>query len=474
MARAEAGGQAPLAAIILAAGQGKRMRSARPKMLHPLGGVPLVHHSLSLAVSLAADPVVLVVSPESEELCRGVQLSFGSAVRFAVQPEPRGTADAVRCALPALEGFSGTALLLCGDVPNLSPSTVQRLIEQRGSAGAGVAFLSFFPADPAAYGRVVRGPQGEVQAIVEARDAPPQTLAVREVNSGIYAVRSDILIDLLATVRPENTQRELYLTDVVAAAVARGLPVLASEAAEQEVAGVNDRVDLARAERFWRMRRNEELMRAGVTMEDPDSTFVAAGVRLAQDVTLEPSVRLTGHCELASGVRVGMGCVLHDTQVAENARLLPYCVCEGAVIGPEASIGPFARLRPGSVLGARVRIGNFVETKKAVLGEGTKANHLTYLGDAVLGRNVNVGCGTITCNYDGFRKYKTEVGDECLIGSDTQLVAPVTLGPRVVTGAGSVITSDVPEGALAVSRARQRNVPGYLARLRRRYELEGE
>ncbi|MBM4319074.1 MAG: bifunctional UDP-N-acetylglucosamine diphosphorylase/glucosamine-1-phosphate N-acetyltransferase GlmU, partial [Deltaproteobacteria bacterium] len=296
--------QAPVAAIILAAGQGTRMRSHLPKMLHPLGGVPLVHHPLALACSLAADPVVLVVSPEADELCRAVQARFGPGVRFAVQQEPRGTADAVRCALTALDGFGGTALLLCGDVPNLSPQTVLRLLEHGEQERADVAFLSFFPADPGGYGRVVRNEQGRVQAIVEARDAAPQVLRIREVNSGIYAIRMELLRELLGSVRQENAQREFYLTDVVEVAVARGLSVLASEAGEHEVAGVNDRVDLARAERFWRQHRNEELMRSGVTMEDPDTVFVAAGVRLAPDVTLEPSVRLTGCSELASGVRV--------------------------------------------------------------------------------------------------------------------------------------------------------------------------
>ncbi|MDY0058586.1 MAG: bifunctional UDP-N-acetylglucosamine diphosphorylase/glucosamine-1-phosphate N-acetyltransferase GlmU [Myxococcota bacterium] len=459
-----------VAAVILAAGQGTRMRSRTPKLLHSLGGVPLVHHPVAAALQLGSDPVVVVISPTGEAVSQSLVAGFPDApVRFAIQQEPRGTADAVRAGLAALPGYTGGLLILCGDVPNLRPATLAGLLDAQQQAGAALAFLSFVPESPAAYGRVVRDPAGRPVAIVEAREASPEQLRINEVNAGIYVVDAAFARASLERVQAANSQRELYLTDLVGLAATDGRAVLARRAPAAEVAGINDRVDLAQAEACWRQRRNEELMRAGVTMERPETVFVAQTVQLAADVTLEPGVRLSGAGTVATGAVIGQGSVLHDTVVGEEVRVRPYTVAEGAVLGPRCTVGPFARLRAGTVLGEQVHIGNFVETKKAVLGDGSKAAHLTYLGDAELGRRVNVGCGTITCNYDGFRKYKTRIGDECLIGSDTQLVAPVSLGAGAVTGAGSVVTNDVPAGALAVSRARQRNVENYRDKLRRRY-----
>ena len=456
--------------MVLAAGAGTRMHSKIPKMLHPVGGVPMVHHPLALALQLGTDPVVVVVGPGSEAMEQSISASFaGERVRFALQDRPRGTADAVACGLPALEEATGPVLILSGDVPNLDRAALDELVRAYRESGSSLAFLSFRARDPRGYGRVLRDEGGRVLAIVEHRDARAEQRAIGEVNAGIYAAHPRLLRELLARLDAGNAQGELYLTDMVRLAVRRGLQVPAIEISEETAAGVNDRVQLARAERVWRRRRNEELMLSGVSMEDPGSTFVGAEAELGPDLTLEPGVRITGRSRLASRVWVGTGCVLHDTEVAEGTRIHPYSICEGSCIGPECLVGPFARLRPGTRLGRRVRIGNFVETKKAVLGDGSKASHLSYLGDATLGRDVNVGCGTITCNYDGFAKYQTVVGDGCLIGSDTALVAPVCLGKRVVTGAGSVITTNIPDEALAVTRVRQKIVKDYYQRLSSRY-----
>lgn len=461
-----------LYALVLAAGQGKRMLSKLPKVLHPVGDRPMVHHPVALALGLGAEHTVVVVPPGASAVPASLSAEFGEQVRFAVQEEPNGTADAVRAGLGALGSGDGTLLILCGDVPNLDPEAVASLLQAKATAQAPVALLSFTTDVRHSYGRVVRAADGSVTAIVEARDATAAQLAVRELNSGIYAVDLGLLRELLTGVRADNAQQELYLTDIVALAATRGLPVVAAGVDVDSVAGVNDRVDLARAHQVWRERRNLRCMRQGVTMEDPDSTFIGSQVVIAADVTLEPRVRLTGRSSVAAGARIATGCVLHDTVVRAGARLHPYTVSDGAVIGGDSDVGPFARLRPGTVLGERVRVGNFVETKKTTLGDGSKASHLTYLGDATLGRDVNVGCGTITCNYDGYGKYPTVIGDGCLIGSDTALVAPVRLGDQAVTGAGSVITNDVPAGALAVSRGRQRNVKDYYRRLRERYHRD--
>ena len=462
----------PLFALVLAAGQGKRMRSRLPKVLHPVGDRPMVHHPVALALALGARRTVVVVPPKLPAVQTSLSEQFGDQVGFAVQVVPRGTVDAVRAGLEGLGEAEGTLLILCGDVPNLDADAVAALLAAQREADAPVALLSFTTDVAHAYGRVVRDSSGAVQAIVEARDATPDQLAVKELNSGIYAVRLGLLRELLGGVRPDNAQQELYLTDVVRLAAQRGLPVVAIPVDADSVAGVNDRVDLARAHEIWRQRRCVACMRAGATLEDPATTFVGSAVEVEPDAYLEPRVRISGRSRIGAGARVATGCVLHDTVVHADAQLHPYTVSEGAVIGASSNVGPFARLRPGTVLGERVKVGNFVETKKTTLGDGSKASHLTYLGDTTVGRDVNIGCGTITCNYDGYSKYPTRIGDRSLIGSDTALVAPVTLGADTVTGAGSVITNDVPEGALAVSRGRQRNVEGYYERLRGRYRRD--
>ncbi len=456
-----------LAAVVLAAGHGTRMKSDTPKVLHRVGGVPMVHRPVALALALGASPVVVVVRPDGIQVQESLRKGFGTEVAFAYQPEAKGTGDAVARALPHLGEAHGTVLILYGDVPNLDRASVDQLLAARRRAA--VAFLSFEPQDPGSYGRVVRDAGGAVVDIVEAKDADEATLGIRECNSGIYAVDRALLPRLLEGMDTSNAQGELYLTHMIPRARSLGLEVEALVVPPEVVAGVNDRADLARAEGVWRVRRNQELMRQGVTMEAPDTVMVHDTVALGRDVSLAPGVRIMGDSRLGDRIEVGVGCVLTDVDVAEDVRILPYCVLEGASIGRGTVLGPFARVRPGTVLGEEVKIGNFVEIKKVSMGAGSKASHLTYLGDATIGQRVNVGCGTITCNYDGFRKYHTTVGDDCLIGSDTALVAPVTLGDRVVTGAGSVITNDVPDGALAVSRSRQRNVEGYYERLVAKY-----
>ena len=437
--------------IILAAGEGKRMRSARPKVLHPVGGWPMVLHSVRNALELEADPVVVVVGVGREAVEAVVRSRFpeaGDRIRFAHQAVQAGTADAVATALPLLGGGAGTVVILYGDVPNLAPGTVRALLAARLDAGAPLALVTFEPSDPSGYGRVVRGDGGRVARVVEDRDCTEAERGLRECNAGIYAVDRDLLERGLATIRRDNAQGELYLTDLVGAAGGRAVAI---DAAPEEVAGVNDRCELAEAGCVYRARRNRGLMEAGVTLLDPATTYVDAAVVVEPDVVLHPGVILAG-----------------STRVCRDAEVFAYSILEDAYVGEGCSVGPFARLRPGARLEAAAKVGNFVEVKKSVLGAGSKANHLAYLGDATIGARVNVGAGTITCNYDGESKHRTVVGDGVFIGSDVQLVAPVTVGEGAYVGAGTTVTHDVPPGALALSRVPQKDIEGYAARRKAR------
>ncbi|MHB1843437.1 MAG: bifunctional UDP-N-acetylglucosamine diphosphorylase/glucosamine-1-phosphate N-acetyltransferase GlmU [Deltaproteobacteria bacterium] len=435
-----------LSAIVLAAGKGTRMKSDRPKVLHELAGRPLVAFPVVRALELGAAPVVSVLghgAPQVEAALR--TLPGADRLLFALQPEQRGTAHAVLCAKGPLHGFDGQILVLYGDVPLLRRETLERLL----AAPAGpLAFLTARPDDPRGYGRVVRDADGRVARIVEERDCGAREREVREINAGIYRVEARFLWSALARIGSENAQGEFYLTDLVAIAAREG-GACAVSADAAEIAGVNDRFELAQAAARLRRELNRAHCLAGVTIVDPEQTYIDVGVELARDVTIEPG------CILAGKTRVG-----------EGARLRAHSVLEDAVVGEGAVVGPFARLRPGTVLGRGVHIGNFVETKNAQLGEGTKANHLAYLGDAQVGAGVNVGAGTITCNYDGAQKHRTVLGDGVFIGSDSQLVAPVTIGKGAYVGAGSTITEDVPDDALALTRAPQTNIEGWAARRR--------
>ncbi|MSP92585.1 MAG: UDP-N-acetylglucosamine diphosphorylase/glucosamine-1-phosphate N-acetyltransferase [Myxococcales bacterium] len=454
------------AVVILAAGQGKRMHSARPKVLHPVLGEAMLSHVLRTAHTLKPDRIVVVTGvgrAEVEAFVAAQPVPAGSVVPVcAVQPEQRGTGHAVLCAQVAWQGTT-EVIVLCGDVPLLRPETLLAVSAARGDAACALVAVDL--ADPTGYGRLVVGPDGRVERIVEQKDATAAERAIRATNAGLYAFDAAFLAGALPQLRADNAQGELYLTDVAALAAAAGrapVPVWASEAAE--VQGVNNRLDLAECSDHLRRRIVRQWLRAGVSFDAPDSAWVETTVVLEPDASIGADVELRGRTAIAAGARIGRGCVLTDTTVAAGAELLPYSVATGARIGPGAHVGPFAHLRPGTDLGADVKVGNFVETKKARFGPGAKAGHLSYLGDCDIGARSNIGAGTITCNYDGVNKFRTVLGEGVFIGSDTQLVAPVTLGDGAYVGAGTTVTQDVPPGALAVSRTGQLNVEGWVAR----------
>jgi len=390
-------------------------------------------------------------------------------LRIVLQTEQRGTGHAVACAAAAFAGFAGDVLVLYGDVPLIRAATLRALLDAHRAAGADLTLVTLYFARPAGYGRIVRGPDGQVTGIVEERDASDVQRAITEVNPGLYAVRAELLFQLLDELGPDNAQGELYLTDVVGLAARRGHRVLTVQAGSaEELAGVNTRAELAHMEAKLRAESVERWMAAGVTFEDPATAYVGPEVTIGRDTVIGPNVQLRGGTRIGEGCRLDGTAHLVDTTLGDRVHLLFGCVAEGAEIGHDARVGPFARLRPGTRLAERVHIGNFVETKQAVLGAGTKANHLTYLGDCEIGPETNVGAGTITCNYDGFAKHRTTVGARVQIGSDTQLVAPVSVGDDAYVGAGTTVTRDVPPGALVLSRVPQREVAGWVAHKRAR------
>ncbi len=446
----------PLSVVVLAAGQGKRMRSGRPKVLHALAGRPLLAHVLEAARALGPERSVVVHGHGGE----AVRAAFPDPdLAWVEQAERLGTGHAVAQALPALPD-AGLVLVLYGDVPLVRPETLARVVEAAG--GDGLAVLTARLDDPTGYGRIVRDGAGRLARIVEEKDADEAVRAIREVNTGILVAPAARLRAWVGRLGRDNAQGEYYLTDVVAMAVSEGVPVAAVCAGDpDETLGVNDRLQLARLERIWQRRAAEALMRAGVTVRDPARLEVRGTVKHGRDVELDVGVVLEGSVRLGDGVRVGPYCVLRDVTVADGAEILPFTLVEGAEIGPGTRVGPYARVRPGTRLAAEVRIGNFVELKNAEVGEGSKINHLSYVGDATVGREVNIGAGTITCNYDGAHKHRTVIEDEAFIGSDTQLVAPVTVGRGATIGAGSTITRDAPPGELTLSRAPQVTRPGW-------------
>ena len=462
------GPMSELATVILAAGLGTRMKSTRAKVLHRVAGRPMIEYPVELARALDSRRVVCVLGHQADAVRFAVESRFGAgAVGVALQAEQRGTGHAVQQAAPALKDHNGLLLILYGDTPLLTQATLERLVE---TASAGIlALVTFQPPSPKGYGRVVRDESNKVARIVEEKDCSVSERAIRECNAGIYCGPSRFIFEALESITPNNAQHELYLTDVVEHA-AHELAVATIEASTDEVMGVNDRVDLARADRAMRLRLAEALMREGVTVRDPERLYLEPGVRVGRDSELGPGVELRGRTVVGEGCRLEQGVVLTDATVGNNVHLKPYCVVTESVIGDDAQVGPWAHLRPGSVLEEGVHLGNFVETKKTRMGKGAKANHLSYLGDADVGQKVNVGCGTITCNYDGYNKYRTTIGDGAFIGSDTQLVAPVTVGKHAVVGAGTTVYKDVPDGALALTRVEQVHVAGYAEKKRKKME----
>ena len=462
----------PLAGIVLAAGKGTRMKSARAKVLHEVAGRPMIEYPIQILRELGATRVVCVLGHQVDEVRAAVDARFGvGAVDVALQAEQRGTGHAVAQAEAALAGLADAdvpVLILCGDVPLLTPGLLARLVEARGTGL--VSLVTTRMPDPTGYGRIVRDGSGRAVRIVEHKDASPAERAIDEINSGIYCVRASFLFPALRKLSTHNAQGELYLTDILAQASALGEPAHTVDASADEVMGVNDRVDLARADHLMRQRVHVGLMRSGVTIHAPETCFVDAGVEVGEDTELGPLVQLRGATRIGRNVRIDAGCVLLDAVIGDGVHLKPYTVVSGSTVGDEAHIGPFAHLRPESLIGAHAKIGNFVETKKVRFGDGAKASHLSYLGDAEIGAGANIGCGTITCNYDGYRKSRTVIGEGAFIGSDTQLVAPVTVGAYAVVAAGTTVTRDVSPGALAVARAPQTEIAGYADKKRRREE----
>lgn len=446
-------------AIVLAAGKGTRMRSARPKVLHPVAGRPMLARVLAAARAAGCEQIGVVVGHQAAE----VRAAFPEPdLVWLEQREQRGTGHALAQAAPLLGG-PARVLVLSGDVPLVRPATLARLLDAAGGAFGALAVADL--AAPGHLGRVLATAQGRLRQIVEARDADPATLAVHTVNAGIYALPAPAILDYLERLAPHNAQGELYLTDALSAAAADGHPIeLLRLADASEALGINDRADLARVHRLLLDRHAAALAAAGVTLLEPARTSVEETVEIGEESVVHAAVTLLGATRIGRGVTVHTGAWIRDSEVADGAVVEPYSVLDGARIGPGCRVGPFARLRPGTVLEAGARVGNFVEVKNARLGAGAKANHLTYLGDAEVGPDANLGAGVVTCNYDGVAKHRTEIGAGAFVGSDTMLVAPVRVGAGATTGAGSVITRDVPDGALAVERAPTRVVPNWRRR----------
>jgi bifunctional UDP-N-acetylglucosamine pyrophosphorylase/glucosamine-1-phosphate N-acetyltransferase len=440
--------------VVLAAGKGTRMKSMRPKVLHELAGRPLIEHVLDTAGRLNARTTTLVVGHGAEDVRSALAARPG--VQFVMQSPQLGTGHALLQADAVLAMEHGTVLLLYGDVPLLQPDTLARLIERHRQERASATVLTAQLADPYGYGRIVRDASGTIARIVEERDASGDERAIREVNSGIYAIELAGLFEALRQLATDNAQGEYYLTDLVAQYRQRGLVVETLCVDDPaELRGVNSRVDLAELTRVLLDRKRRELMLAGVTLEDPDTTYVTADVEVGADTILGPGVTLSGRTRIGERCRIHAGVRITDSILGDDVKVLDHSVIVQSRIEVAASVGPFAHLRPGSDVGERAHIGNFVELKKARLGARSKAGHLAYLGDATIGADVNVGAGAITCNYDGQRKHQTVIEDGVFIGSDSQLVAPVTIARGAYVAAGSSITENVPSGALAIARARQ-------------------
>ncbi len=446
----------PLNVIILAAGKGKRMQSDIPKVLHKVGGCSLLAHVVDTALSLDAAAVHVVVGHEAEQ----IRTAFQSApVNWALQAEQLGTGHAVAQAMPNV-GDDALLLVLYGDVPLIQAETLRQLLAQ-ASAGA-LAVLTLNSTDPQGLGRILRDAEGRAIAIVEEKDATAEQKAIKETNSGIMAVRSATLRQWLGRLKNDNAQGEYYLTDIVGLAVADGIAVETLRIDDElEVLGVNNKAQLAQLERHYQRRMAERFLEAGVTLADPARFDVRGELTCGRDVEIDINCIFEGKVVIGNRVRIGPNVCIKNAVIGDHAVIHANSHIDGAQVAAQCAVGPFARLRPGTVLNTGSKIGNFVETKKATLGAGSKVNHLSYVGDATLGRDVNIGAGTITCNYDGVNKFETRIEDNVFVGSNTALVAPVNIGQNATIGAGSTITGDVPGEHLAIARGRQRNIEGW-------------
>jgi bifunctional UDP-N-acetylglucosamine pyrophosphorylase / glucosamine-1-phosphate N-acetyltransferase len=453
-----------LAVVILAAGKGTRLKSGFAKVLHRAGGRTLVEQVLRACAPLAARQTVVVVGHQAEQVSREVE-PFGAEV--VLQQPQHGTGHAMLVARRAL-GRAKFALVLPGDAPLVRTDTLKSLLAVHRTGNAAATILTAVVADPSGYGRILRKSETAVAAIVEESQLTEEQRELNEINSAIYCFSLEKVWPALARVKPNNKHRELYLTDTIAAMTAAGETVLAQVAADpREILGCNTRADLAEVDRIFRERKRTALMDAGVTIQLPETVLIDPDVLAGEDTVIEAGAQLLGKTRLGARCHIGAGSILHDTTLGDDVIVEPHCMTTESRLDDRVHIGPFARLRPGNHLKADVRIGNFVELKKSTLGEGTKANHLTYLGDAKIGSKSNIGAGTITCNYDGFHKFPTTIGNKVFIGSDTALVAPVRIGNGAYVAAGSTITENVPADALAIARGRQANKPRWVSKKRR-------
>jgi bifunctional UDP-N-acetylglucosamine pyrophosphorylase / glucosamine-1-phosphate N-acetyltransferase len=450
-----------LGVVILAAGLGKRMRSAQAKVLHCIAGKPLLSHVIQTTQRLHPDRLIVVVGYQAVEVQR---VCGGEGIEFALQRQQRGTGDAGRAAQAHFRGFYGDILIVCGDTPLLTTATLAGFIQHHRVRQSILSVLTARLDDPAKYGRVIRTDDGQVSKIVEAHDASAAELAVQEINTGIYCVQADFLFAALERLRPFNAQGEYYLTDIVAQAVSAGLPTQAVLAADPgEVEGINSREELAIMEKTRQTQLRSHWMTAGVTLEDPDTVYIDEDVTIGQDTVIGPNTHLKGKTTIGARCRIDGSAYIKNCQLGDDVHVLFSVVLSDSELGTHTEVGPFAHLRPGTVLAPRAEIGNFVEVKKSFIGEHTKAKHLSYIGDTEIGRDANIGAGTITCNYDGFRKHRTKIGDRVQVGSDTTLVAPITIHDDVYIATATTVRHDVPAGALVFNSRREEVREGWTA-----------
>ncbi|MBY4676557.1 bifunctional UDP-N-acetylglucosamine diphosphorylase/glucosamine-1-phosphate N-acetyltransferase GlmU [Marinobacterium arenosum] len=441
--------------VILAAGQGSRMKSALPKVLHRVGGKPMVQHVIDRASQLDNAKLHVVIGHGADQLREALA---GQPLTFALQQQQLGTGHAVAQAMPAVG--EGVVLVLYGDVPLTEQQTMQQLVNIAAQGKLGLLTVEL--ADPTGYGRIIRNERQQVVAIIEQKDASEAQRAVREVNTGILALPAKALAEWLPQLSAENAQGEYYLTDIIAMAAGQGMPIEAIQpGCEQEVQGVNNRLQLATLERWYQQQQAEQLMLGGVTLADPARIDLRGEIEHGQDICIDINVVLEGRVKIGNNVLIESNCVIRDSEIADGAHIKANSHLEQAQVGAGCEVGPYARLRPGTELADKAKIGNFVETKKARIGPGSKVNHLSYVGDSLIGQGVNIGAGTITCNYDGVNKFRTEIGDGAFIGSNSSLVAPVQIGAGATVAAGSTVTKAVADDELAVARGKQRNISSW-------------
>jgi bifunctional UDP-N-acetylglucosamine pyrophosphorylase/glucosamine-1-phosphate N-acetyltransferase len=459
--------KSPINVVILAAGLGTRMKSKRAKVLHRAGGLTLVEHVVNAATAITPpEHVTVVVGSQAEQ----VKASLAHAgVQFIEQKEQKGTGHALLMCRDTLASQGGLVVVTYGDGPLLSRATLQELVDRQASSNGAATLITTRLADPTGYGRIIQGKDGEVQAIIEQKAATPQQLAIPLINSGIYCFRADLLWKHISEIGTENPAREYYLTDIVEILNRAGHKVAALEVSDsQELLGINTRAELAVVDKIFRDRKVRELMLEGVTIEKPETVTIDCAVRIGADSIVGPFAQILGHTEIGEDCRIGACSIIENSKLADHVQVAPFTSIADSQVGADAKIGPYARLRDGNRVGARARIGNFVELKNTQFGAGAKASHLAYLGDAEIGDETNIGAGTITCNYDGVQKHRTQIGKDAFVGSNSTLVAPIQIGDGSYIGAGSVITDPVPEKALALGRARQVVKVGWAAKRKKK------